>query len=203
MSVVDRGPIPLPDEGVEPTLRRMTAAEFLALPDDGVHRELIAGRLWEEDVTYRNRFHAAAETNIAYLIKAWCRQQPEPRGQVVSGEAGFRWGAGDTESIVGVDVAYVSPEQLAATAPDQRVFEGAPALAVEILSGSETHTGTVEKIAMYLAAGAVVWLVDPDFRTVAIHRRGHPSETLNETQELDGGPELPGFRVPVRVLFEG
>lgn len=204
MSVLDRGPTILPESDPEfsPPPRRMTAAEFLALPDDGIHRELVAGRLWEEEMTYRNRFHAVSESRVSTLLRDWRNAQPKPRGEVVSGEAGFRWGEGETETIVGVDVAYVTPEQLAATAPDQRVFEGAPALAVEILSGSETHTGIVERIATYLSARAMVWLVDPDFRTVTIHRAGRPPELLNETQELDGAPLLPGFSAAVRSFFE-
>ena len=201
MSVLDRGPTTLPDP--EPIAPPMTVAEFLAMPDEGIHRELIQGRVWEEDITCRNRFHAVVEANIAFLLGVWWRQQPQPRGQVVSGEASFRLTTGDRESLVGVDVAYVSPEQLAATAPDQRVFEGAPVLAVEILSGSETHEGIVAKVALYLSAGAVVWVVDPDFRTITIHRPGRPPEGLNETHELDVDPELPGFRVPVRAVFEG
>jgi Uma2 family endonuclease len=204
MSVLDRGPTTLPGaEPVAPPAPPMTLAEFLALPDDGIHRELIEGRVWEEDMTYRDRFHASVEVQVAYLLESWRRDRPEPRGQVVSGEAGFRLTTGGRDSLVGVDVAYVSPEQLAATAPDERVFDGAPLLAVEVLSGSETHEAIVAKVALYLAAGAVVWVVDPDFRTVTIHRPGLPPEGLNETHTLDGAPELPGFRAAVRDLFQG
>jgi Uma2 family endonuclease len=205
MSVLDRGTTILPESADPETSappRRMSAAEFLALPDDGIHRELVGGRLWEEEMTYRNRFHATAEANVALLLGNWRRQQPPPRGLIVSGEAGFRWGEGESETIVGVDVAYVTPEQLAATEPNQRVFQGAPALAVEILSGSETYESVAAKVAQYVAAGAVVWIVDPEFQTVMIHRAGQPPEGLNITQEIDGAPVLPGFRVPVRSFFE-
>ena len=62
MSVLDRGPTTLPDaEPIAPPPPPMSLAEFLALPDDGIHRELIEGRVWEEGMTYRNRFHAVVE----------------------------------------------------------------------------------------------------------------------------------------------
>ena len=61
--------------------------------------------------------------------------------------------------------------------------------------------GRGEKVEPYLEVGTVVWVVDPDFRTVTVHRPGHVPETFNETQELSGEPELPGFRVPVAELF--
>ena len=54
---------------------------------------------------------------------------------------------------------------------------------------------------MYLEVGTVVWVVDPDFRTVSVHRPGRFVEGFNETQELSGEPELPGFRVRVADLF--
>ena len=58
-----------------------------------------------------------------------------------------------------------------------------------------------EKVRLYLEAGTVVWVIDPDFRRVSVHRPGRPVETLHETQELSGEPELPGFRVRVADLF--
>ena len=54
----------------------------------------------------------------------------------------------------------------------------------------------------YLAVGTVVWIIDPDFETVAVHRPGQNPETLNVGQELDGEPYLPGFRVAVARFFE-
>src|SRR4051812_183807 len=43
---------------------KMTVEEFLALPDDGVHRELIHGRVRELGMTTRNRFHSQIEANL-------------------------------------------------------------------------------------------------------------------------------------------
>ena len=82
---------------------RMTLTDFLALDDDpAVERELIAGVFKEHPMTRRNRFHAKTEANIAFSLNTWRRQQPEPRGDVLSGEAGFTLER-DPGTSVGID----------------------------------------------------------------------------------------------------
>lgn len=182
--------------------RLMTVEEFLALPDDGIERELIRGELREgPTVTRRNRSHARTETKIAKHLDNWLVTRPEPRGWIVSGEAAFRVRQ-DPLTFVGVDVAFASAELVAATPTKSPFFEGPPTLAVEILSPSDTHGSVVEKVELYLEAGSVVWIVDPDFRLVTIHRSGQNAVALNATQELSGEPYLPGFQVRVAELFE-
>jgi Uma2 family endonuclease len=189
----------------------MSVEEFLAIPEDGIHRELIRGKVREErdsvsleergrPVTVRNRFHSRIVIRMGQLLANWMDGQPEPRGEVVGGEAGF-WLHGTKESLVGIDVAVVSPELVAATGPKEKLFRGAPVLAVEILSPSDTHEDIVEMIKSYLDAGVVVWVVDPDFETVAVHQRGCELELFHGKQEISGEPYLPGFRVKVSAIF--
>ena len=191
------------DRDDEPRIE-MTVEEFLALPEDGVSRELIQGVLWEHEMTVRNRFHGRSEARIAHFLANWLDTLPSPRGAILSGEVGFRL-RGDKTSLVGVDVAYVSAELLAETGPRQTIFDRPPVLAVEIMSPSDKHEYVVKKIGVYLEVGATVWVVDPDLRTVAIFRPGRSAEFFNEEQELTCEPELPGFRVAVAVakIFEG
>ena len=75
----------------------MTVEEFLALPDDGIDRELIRGKVKEYGMTIRNRFHSTTEAMIVYFLLAWLEGQPEPKGFVASGESGF-WLKGTKES---------------------------------------------------------------------------------------------------------
>lgn len=190
----------LAEPPVEPKL--MTAEEFAALPDDGTDRDLIAGRVrvWGTKMTWRNRTHSRIEALVVYCLERWLKANPEVGGLVVSGEAGFRLRR-EPQSLVGIDVAYVSAACVAATAPELPYFDGPPVLAVEILSPSDSREKVVGKVRDYLAAGTIVWVIDPDFRTVSVHRPGQVVETLNELQELSGEPELPGFRVPVRQIL--
>ena len=178
----------------------MTTEEMLALPEDGMDRELIRGQLREKPMTRRNRRHSRVEARIAYALEHWLDTRPEPRGQVVSGEAGFRLRR-DPDSTVGIDVAYVSAE-VAALQPEAMFFEGPPVLAVEILSPSDKQEEIDEKVALYLETEvAVVWVVNPRFKTICVYRPGVDPEMFSERQELAAEPHLPGFRIAVARLF--
>jgi Uma2 family endonuclease len=185
-----------------PEKKLMTIEEFLALPDDGRERWLIRGELRpkEASMSVRNWRHGRVESYVAKLLGIWLDCQPEPRGEIVSGDTGFRL-LGTMDSLVGVDVAYASAEVVTRTGVKTPFFDGPPVLAVEVLSPSDKHEEVVEKVNEYLEAGAVVWEIDPDFRTVRVHRPGHEPETFNALQELSGEPYLPGFRMRVADLF--
>ena len=78
----------------------------------------------------------------------------------------------------------------------------APVLAVEILSPSDTQESITDKISAYLRAGvALVWIVEPVFRTIIIYRPDAQPQLVNLDQELSAEPHLPGFRVTVADLF--
>ena len=184
----------------EVPVRLMTTDEMLALPDDGMVRELIRGELRERPMIFHDRWHSRAAARIACVLSVWLDSRPEPRGEVVSGEAGVRL-ARDPDTTVGIDVAYVSAE-VAARAPEAAYIEGPPVLAVEILSPSDRQEDIDEKLAVYLETGvAVVWVVNPRFRTVTAYRPDAPPVLFNDQQDLTAEPHLPGFRVPVARVF--
>ena len=181
--------------------RLMTAEELDAMPDDGVERWLINGQLREAGMTRRNRRHSRVEATIAMLLGIWKNQQPEPRGEVLVGEAGILLRR-DPDTSIGVDVCYVSPE-IAQDSPDDEPFlHGAPLLIVEVLSPSDKQEDITEKVEAYLEAGVkIIWLAEPRFRTITVHRADAPPQLFNETQNIDAEPHLPGFRVAVSQVF--
>ena len=180
----------------------MTTEQLLALPDDGTDRWLIAGELRERPMTRRNRFHSRAMVRLARFLDCWLDEQPQPRGQVLAGEAGIIL-RHDPDTTVGVDVVYVPAEVMVRQTSETTLVDGVPILAVEILSPTDIVDDVNEKIDAYLAAGvALVWIVGPYFRTVRVHRGDAEPELFNVRQELVAEPQLPGFRVPVSRLFE-
>jgi len=179
----------------------MTTEEMLALPDDGKERWLIRGELREKPMTVRNRWHSRVLTRIAQLLGNWLDGQPEPRGEILGGEAGVRLRR-TPDSTVGVDLIYVSAELAAEEPEETTLIDGVPILAVEILSPSDTVEEIEEKVDEYLSAGvALVWLVNPHRRTVQVCRPNAGPKLFNEEEELSGEPHLPGFRVAVKQLF--
>jgi Uma2 family endonuclease len=179
----------------------MTAEELLALPANGMDRELIRGQLKERPMTYRNRFHTRAVANLSRLLGNWLTQRPELKGEVHSGEVGcILRRAPDT--TVGIDVAYFSADVIARQSDDTTLVEGAPKLAVEVLSPSDKTEEIRDKVLEYLAAGVeLVWVVDPYFHTVTVHRAGGLPEMFNSDEVLTGGTALPGMEIPVVDLF--
>ncbi len=183
----------------------ITLEEFLALPDDGVYREVRRGVLREyrgENVTRRNKHHAKIEARIAKLLGNWLDQQPPKTGEVHSGEVGCVL-QHDPLITVGIDVAYFDYDVANDDSRGTSFIDGPPILAVEILSPSDTIEDITEKVEDYLAAGvALVWIVSPKFRTVEVHRPDADPELFNVQQTLTADHALPGFSTPVRAIFE-
>ena len=103
------------------------------------------------------------------------------------------------------DVAFVSWDQF----PNRKVTRTPvpsihPDLAVEVISPSNTRKEIDEKIADYFESGTtLVWIVDPEPRTVKVLTSPADFTVLNATQILDGGTLLPGFTLPVADIFAG
>jgi Uma2 family endonuclease len=101
------------------------------------------------------------------------------------------------------DISVILWDQL----PNRRVpripmLNFAPALAVEVLSPSNTRKEMDRKLLDYFAAGVqLVWYIDPVVRQIQIFTAPEQSRILGETDTLKGDPLLPGFAVPVRDLF--
>ena len=178
----------------------MTSEALLALPDDGIDREIIRGQLREREMTRRNRRHSRTTARLGWFLNTWLHQQA-PGGEILVGDAAFCL-AHNPESTVGIDLAYIS-ESLSKVAPDDTfLIDGIPVLAAEILSPSDTHEDIVEKVQLYLEVGvAVVWVIDPDLRNVTVYRPGKDAVFFAASQELVGDPELPCFRVRVADIF--
>lgn len=129
--------------------RPMTRAELDALPDDGRRHELIDGVLV---VTPSPRFrHQRMVVRLLVLLEAAC-----PRTARVM-VAPF--------DVTLADDTVVQPDLLVAPLAQftERELEGAPLLAVEILSPSTRLVDLTLKRARYEAAGcAAYWVLDPE-----------------------------------------
>jgi Uma2 family endonuclease len=180
----------------------ITAEDLLAMPDDGIDRELIRGALRERPTALHGGPHCIAMFNLAGLLGGWRCEQPQPRGRLYTGGAPVRLRR-SPDTFVGADLAYLSPDHAARNDPGASFIEGPPTLVVEILSPSDTVEDVSEKVREYLAAGvALVWEVNPFHRTVTVYRPDAPPELFNERQDLTAEPHLPGFRAAVAAVFE-
>jgi len=60
----------------------------------------------------------------------------------------------------------------------------------------------VEKVGLSLEVETTARVLDPDSRTVSVHRADQSVTVYNGLQDLTGEPELPGFRIVVRHFFD-
>jgi len=184
--------------------RPITAKELLAMPEDGKERYVIYGKLREKPMTVRNRFHSSVVMKLGYVLIDWLTSQPIPCGKIVGGEAGICLPT-EPESIVGVDAAYLSADVAAdqEEITESTLIHGIPTLIAEVLSPSDTQKETHEKIKLYLSVGVpLVWILDPTDQTIRIYEPGKKPRLVNVNDQLIAEPQLPGFKVPVAVLFE-
>jgi len=106
------------------------------------------------------------------------------------------------DSVLGVDVAYVSHERMKGVENLEKFLPFAPDLAVEVLSPTNTAQEMDEKVALYFAGGAgAVWVFNPRRRTVAAYTSPFDVRILGEQDVLDGGAVLQGFSLELSKLF--
>jgi Uma2 family endonuclease len=82
-----------------------------------------------------------------------------------------------------------------------RYLPFAPDLAIEVLSPGNREDEITIKVANYLAAGTLVWLLKPEPQQIVVFAPGQPARILNSGDTLDGGALLPGFQVALAHLF--
>ena len=59
-----------------------------------------------------------------------------------------------------------------------------------------------DKVLDYLDAGTcLVWVADPNSRTVTVYQSRNTIQLLTADDEIDGADVLPGFRCKVSELF--
>jgi Uma2 family endonuclease len=88
--------------------------------------------------------------------------------------------------------------------PHQGFNPNPPELAVEVIfdsSDSQEQSTLRRKLANYLSAGVMVWVVDTEQRTIEVYQTGQNVQVLNQTGTLDGGDVLPGFKLAVKDIF--
>jgi len=179
-----------------------TIDDLLAMPDDGIQRWLIRGDIREGGMTQRNRFHSKSEARVVQLIGNWLDTQPEPRGEIHSGEAGVILSR-NPDTSVGIDLVYVSHEIEAIDSDETTMIEGVPILAVEISSPSTKEEETNERIDELLEAGtAAVWVIDPYFQTITVYRNHQPPRMYSGNDSIGDEDYLPGFREAVVRFFK-
>ena len=172
--------------------------DLYSMPDDGLKHELQAGVLVSEPLPgFR---HGRVAARVAELLATHVRRHR--LGVVIGNDSGFILSRAP-DTVRGPDVSFVSRARFERVGDVTRAFPGAPDLAVEVLSPSNTPAGVRAKVADYLAAGThCVWVIDTEAETVTTYRSLLFPCTLAAEDTLEGEDVVPGFRASVAELFE-
>jgi len=179
----------------EPKL--VSAEELLALPDDGMRHELIDGVL--TTMVPPGAEHGGLESTVSgHLFVHLTRR---PTGRLVTGETGFRLRR-DPDLVRGADVAFIRAERVPPAGLPAGYFDGAPDLAIEVVSPGDSASEVDEKVHQWLDGGAsAVWVIYPTGPRLRAHQPDRTSRTYCADDEVDGGDLLPGFRMRLADLL--
>lgn len=175
-----------------------TADDLIEMEDDGYRYELIAGELIR--MPPAKPIHGWQGAEILMAVGTFAK--PRRLGIVFDSSIGYQFGH-DPDTVLEPDVSFIRTERVPPRQDWEQYFTVAPDLVVEVISPSERRGHITRKVRIYLDAGVrLLWLVDPKRRTATIHAPGRPPRLLNLADDLDGEDVLPGFRLPLRVLFD-
>ena len=178
----------------------MTAEEFFDwanLPENADKRlELEAGRPVE--MPSPGKLHGT----VCWLVVRKLTEYVQVRGQgyICTNDTGLIV-ARSPDSVPGPDVMlYLEHSTFDQITPKHA--DDVPTLVAEILSPSDSMGATLRRVEQYLGRGVpLVWVVEPNVRTVQVYRPNEFPRVLDETDELSGNGVLPEFRCAVSEFF--
>ena len=174
----------------------LTAEEFylFCCQNDGWY-ELVDGEVVE--LAPPNDEHGESALNVGTAFNVYSRQRGVGRARV---ETGYTIRTGP-DTVRGPDVSFVFHPRVEGRGSGFPV--GAPDIAVEVFSPSDTAAGMARRVADFLAAGSQrVWVVYPRGRRVVVHRADGSVLSYDGDDVITDEELLPGFSLPLSEIFE-
>ncbi len=144
------------------TLRPLTYADLLDMPDDGQRYEIIGGELSVNPAPRRD--HQLVVADVTWIVEQVLRETDW--GTVIPHPVDVYLGPND---VVQPDLVVIANARLDMYRPEG-IVDGPPDLVVEVLSPSTRRTDLVRKMALYARSGVPeFWVADPEQRTFAVN----------------------------------
>lgn len=179
------------------TTRTMTIEELWDTEDDGSRHELIKGELVSMPPAGEAPGHLMGK--LSHLI--WRYLEDHPTAILAVGDSGYVLDR-NPDTLLAPDLAMTRIERIPDEVPARSFPNRAPDLVIEIVSPGD-RIGTInEKLRLYLEFGVeLIWLVDPDRRTVTAHAYAKPVRLLQSGDSLTADELFPGLRIQVDEIF--
>lgn len=185
-----------------PVERYISADEFLDMSNSPEYAdcrlELVEGKVIEMSHPKSMHGYVASKLGVALAVHV----ERHDLGTVFVSEVGFVLARHPTrrDTIRGIDISYFSMERTPDPLSDGWL-EGAPDLAVEVISPSNTVSDINLKIRQLLEAGArAMWIVDPATRSAQVHS-AQGIRIFQSDDTMIGGDVLPDFSIKVADIF--
>lgn len=180
------------------TAQQITAEELLRLPDDGFRYELVRGILRKMPPTGKK--HGSVTANITVPLGQHVRVNH--LGKIYGAETGFKI-ASNPDTVRAPDVSFLSQKREVEIGDIEGFIPGAPDLAVEVISPSDSYSEVEEKVLEWLEAGTrMVFVANPRKKTLTVSRSRADIKVLTEDDTLSGEDVVPGWLLPVKGIFD-
>ena len=172
----------------------LTIEQFDQLPiTEGILYELNEGEL--VTMTEPMPRHNWVRDNIAAALREFAH--PRQLGRVFV-ETGYEL---TPETVRIPDVSFVPADRVREIDLDKRI-QGAPAVAVEVVSPTDLAEDLTQKVKQYLAAGAkAVWVFYPRTHEVQVFRADSTTFVRHEPEMLEEPDVLPGLSLDLKTVF--
>jgi Uma2 family endonuclease len=178
--------------------RIITPEEFYRMGDDAKGFELVSGEPKELGMS-------AQSSRVGGRIYRQLENYSESQnpGWAFPPETGYRCFAEDRGMVRKPDASWIALNRMTREEYEEEGFiEVVPDLVAEVNSPNDLAGEVEEKLALWLDAGVkVVWVINPETRTVRVHRLDGEYAFLRAADTLTAPDVLPGFSVPVAELF--
>jgi Uma2 family endonuclease len=172
------------------TTTLLSFEEFEQLPDEPGKLEFLDGELIKLPPAKRRHMDVARRIYLL-LVRAVAKAENSANLGEVYFETGYKF---SSRAWLQPDVSIPYCDQ-----PGGDYFESAPALAIEVISESNTAEQMDRKVNVYLTNGGLeVWLVYPKTRCVWVYREGH----AEQLRDVLRSPLLPGLELDLTQLFD-
>ncbi len=174
---------------------RITPHDLLSLGDEKLF-ELVDGQLIEKQMGY-----LASKTTAIFISRFLTFVEGCNAGDVLSEQTFQCFEADNGDRVRRPDVAFIAAGRLPSDVNEGHLYIK-PDIAVEVVSPSDKIYELDEKLEDYRSAGVtLVWVINPNSRTVRVYRPDHTVTELTETDTLKGEAVLPEFTVKVSDLL--
>ncbi len=178
------------------TKTHYTPEDLLAMPD-GKSYELVGGQLEERQMGIESSWVAG---RVFSRLDRFCEEHKT--GWALPADSGYQCFPHDPGMVRRPDASFVKAGRFPGDVLPKGWSKSPPDLVVEVLSPNDLVYKLEEKLSDYRKVGVpLIWVINPESRTVMVYRRDGSINRLQDDDELSGEDVMPGLRCPIREIL--